>query len=127
MYQTAITSAIDKFFPLITTKRKSTDLPWINKQIRKLVRKRKAIFLREGRSARWKIQKDRTNILIETRMLKYFAGKKKHILADDANRVFFKNVRRYQSADKPAEFDIRSLCPGETDAQVAEKLAEYFN
>ena len=24
-------------------------------------------------------------------------------------------------------FDVRTLCPGETEAQVAERLAEYFN
>ena len=40
---------------------------------------------------------------------------------------FFKNVRRFKSADKPPEFDVHSLYPGETDAQVAERLAEYFN
>ena len=42
-------------------------------------------------------------------------------------QFFFKNVRNYKSSDKPPVFNVRSLCPGKCDADVAELLAEYFN
>ena len=106
---------------------KSTDLPWINNRIRRLVRRRRAIFRQEGRGRNWRRQKKLTDDLIRKRRDAYFAVQKKIILADDGSRVFFKNVRQYKSADKPTVFDVRTLCPGDSDLAVAEKLAEYFN
>ena len=43
-YQKMITDVIDAFFPLITTRKKSTDLPWINHAIRKRIAQRKRLF-----------------------------------------------------------------------------------
>ena len=48
------------------------------------------------------------------------------ILEEEKSRVFF-YVRKYKSWDKPPVFDVRTLCPGETEAQVAERLPKYFN
>ena len=126
-YQEIVNGAVEQFFPLITTRRKSTDLPWINAAIRRKIRQRKAIFRQGGRCSRWRRLKARTDEMIADRREKYFANQKIYILAEDAARVFFKNVRRYKSADKPEVFDVRSLCPGEPDEVVAEKLAEFFN
>ena len=42
IYQKEVLDAIEQFFPLITTRRKGTDLPWINAKVRKRVRQRKA-------------------------------------------------------------------------------------
>ena len=39
VYQKMITGAIEDFFPLVTTRKKSTDLPWINWAIRKRIAK----------------------------------------------------------------------------------------
>ena len=37
LYQEAVTGALEACFPLITVRKKSTDCPWINKRIRKLI------------------------------------------------------------------------------------------
>lgn len=65
--------------------------------------------------------------MIKTRRDKYFAVQKVQILAEDAARFFFKNVRKYKSTGKPAVFDVRTLCPGKLDLEDAEQLADYFN
>ena len=85
------------------------------------------VFKVEGRSGDWRRLKRLTDEMIKRRREQYFAVQKTIILADDGSRVFFKNVRQYKSADKPTVFDVRSLCPGEEDLAVAEKLADYFN
>ena len=51
-YQAAVTGAMEEIFPLITVRKKSTDCPWISNRIRKLVRRRKGVYRREGRSKR---------------------------------------------------------------------------
>ena len=111
-YQEIVTAAVNRFFPRKITRRKSSDLPWINTRIRRKIARRKVIFRDEGRSARWRRHKQITDRLIKDRREGYFSVQKVHILAKDASRVFLKNVRRYKSADKPPVFDVRTLMPG---------------
>ena len=56
-YQAKMDWAMDAFFPLRTMKKKSTDLPWINRAIRKRIRRRMAVYRKEGRSELWKFLK----------------------------------------------------------------------
>ena len=43
-----------------------------------------------------------------------------HILAEDANRNFFKHVRNFSKAKRPALFDVRDLMPKEqSDKEIA--------
>ena len=125
-YQAVVTKALEQIFPTKTTRRKSTDLPWINGGIRKKIERRMSIFKDKGRSVRWRRQEVITHRMIKERRGRYFANQKIYILTKDASRVFFKNVRRYKSADKPPEFDVRSLRPGIGDAALAEELSRVF-
>ena len=59
--------------------------------------------------------------------MKYEQSQKLCLLADNAIRHFWKNCQNYQSKDRPKQFDPRKLFPGQTDAEVAEALAEHFN
>ena len=43
-YQTTINSAIERFFPLKTTRRRSTDLLWLTKLMKKMISNRKSYF-----------------------------------------------------------------------------------
>ena len=49
------------------------------------------------------------------------------ITSPDSSRHFFRNVRTYNSAEKPKIWDIKSLAPEKSDLQLAIELAEYFN
>ena len=51
VYQGQLDAAMDRFFPIRTTRRKSSDLPWINRAILKRIRRRNRIYRKEGRSA----------------------------------------------------------------------------
>jgi hypothetical protein len=42
-------------------------------------------------------------------------------------RQFYKTVQNYKSAERPVQFDIKSLYPGLEEAEVAEELGLYFN
>ena len=54
IYQAEVMAALHRFFPLKITRRRLTDLPWINTRIRKKIARRKAIFRDEGRLPRWR-------------------------------------------------------------------------
>ena len=126
-YQADIDWAMDNFFPQRTTRRKSTDLPWINKAVRKKIRRRNEIYKKEGRSQLWKMWKRITDSLIRERREKYMNNKRIQLTADDANRSFFRLIKSFNTPEKPQNFDVRSLRPGLSDAQVSEELADFFN
>lgn len=94
-YQRTITSAIERFFPLKLRKKKSTDLPWMTDDIKKQIKKRKELFANERgvRTAAWKEEKRKTKDMIRKSKRGYMDVQKGHILAEDANRNFFKHVR----------------------------------
>ena len=126
-YQADIDSAMNTFFPLRTVKKKSTDLPWINKAVRKKIRRRNRIYKKEGRSELWKYLKRITDELIKSRK-KVYMGRRRQLLTEkDAGRSFFRLVKAFNTPEKPQNFDVRSLRPGLSDGQVAEELADYFN
>ena len=43
-YQAAMDSAMDAFFPMVHVRRKTSDCPWVNNRIRRLIRRRKRVY-----------------------------------------------------------------------------------
>ena len=128
-YQNTLTQAMDRFFPCKTTRRKSNDLPWLNKKVLKQISDRKRLFWEEGgkRTAAWRKEKKKTDDLIKERKKEYMLTQKGHILAEDANRNFFRHVKCFSRLEKPRQFDVRQLYEGKTDKEISEDLAVYFN
>ena len=122
-----VTAAIERCFPLITTRRRSSDPPWINAAIRKRIKKRKAVYRDEGRSPRWKRLRKVISDMIKRRMDGFHDYQKNHFFGEDAKRHFFRNVKALSSPDKPAVFDVRTLFPGKSDEAISQELATYFN
>ena len=128
-YQNTLKLAIDRFFPLQTTRRKTTDLPWLGKGFFKQIKRRKRLFVAEGckRTEVWKKEKKRIDELVRGWKRSYMDTQKDNLLAPDAARCFFKNVRNFASYERPKMFDVRELLPSRSDNEAAECLAEYFN
>ena len=126
-YQATLGKAMDEFFPLRTSRRKSTDLPWINRAIRRRIRRRKKIYRKEGRSELWKVVKKEVDEMIKKRKKVYMDRKRQQLVDPEANRRFFSLVKSFNSPEKPQTFDVRELRPGTPDGDIAEELARYFN
>ena len=130
-YQSTLNEAIGRCFPLKKRKKKSTDLPWMTRSIIKQIEDRKALFVREGgkRTEAWKQEKKRTNELIKKSKRGYMDNQRAHILAEDADRNFFKHVKNFSQLERPPIFDVRDLpvFKGLEDDVVSERLADYFN
>ena len=125
--QAVLEKLMDSAFETKTTTRREQDPPWINDKVRRLIKKRRKIYDREGRSKPWKNLKKRSDKLIKKRAARYMERQKQILTSHDATRSFYKNVRAYKSKEKPPQFDVRELYQGEADLQVAENLAEHFN
>ena len=127
IYNRECLNAMKSFFPTITTRRKSSDDPWINDKIRKMVEKSRLAFKREGRSETWKKLKKRTRRLIKRRRKAFYDKQGAPLFNSKDSRRFFKNVRSFKDAEKPVEWSIDLLCPGKSDKELAIELAGYFN
>ena len=113
-------------FPIVNIRRKSTEDPWITEKIRRKIRQRKAIFRRFGRSKVWKNFKKVTDRMIKYRRDLYMQKHKLVITDPDSSRHFFRNVRTYNTAERPTIWDIKTVRPDLTDEQLAEHLSLFF-
>ena len=126
-FQAILETIMSVCFLTKTTTRRVSDPPWVNNKIRKLSRRRRKVYDKEGRSPRWKAMKKQCRDLYNKRAAVYMEEQKKVLTAADASRSFYKNVRAYQSKEKPPQFDVRDLYPGTEDEVIADNLANYFN
>ena len=128
LYQAEILNAIESFFPLRTTRRRNIDPPWINGAVKKMIKRRKRIFVTTGgRTAEWKRMKKLVQNLIDKRRKKYQETQKEILLAEDATRNFFRHTKNYMSKQRPPPFDVMDLFPGKNEHEVSELLAAHFN
>ena len=124
----ALENKMDAFFPFKTTVRREKDPPWINPHVRALIRKRRRVYHKEGRSVKWKSLLKKVRLLVRKRAGNYWEHQKRTLLGPDAGRTFFKNVKSYNCKERPPQFDVRTLFPDSlSDLQVAERLADHFN
>ena len=120
--------SMDICFPYRTTVRRERDPPWINPYVKQLIKRRRRIYHKEGRSDKWKSLLKKVKKLVRKRSKNYWDHQKKALLRGDASRVFFKNVKSYSSKERPPQFDVRTIFDqGLSDETVAERLADHFN
>jgi hypothetical protein len=87
IYQEEMKIAMDKFFPLTRTKKRSDEDPWVNDQVRRIRKANKALFRREGRTEEWKRRKADADELERTRREKYKADQKNKLTACSIDRL----------------------------------------
>ena len=63
---------MDEHAPFKERKIRSTDDPWISDNIQSLIRRRKRVFKKQGRSAKWRKIKTKTDRMICERKKKYY-------------------------------------------------------
>ena len=65
--------------------------------------------------------------IIRKRRKAYLESQKDGLLVEDARRNFFKNIKAFQSKDRPKAFNPLSFFPGKTEEEAAQEIATYFN
>ena len=126
-YQQMIDDLMNKHFPEKTTKRKESDLPWLNGVAKKMIKKKNAIYKAEGKTDRWTRQCNKIEAYLDGRKESFLERQRDKFSGPDAARNFFRNVKAYKSAEKPKEFSIQSLRPNNTEAETAAEAAAFFN
>ena len=126
-FQAILDKLMDKHFQFRTITRKLSDPPWLTPALKKKIGRRRRVYDRQGRSNRWKEMKAETDKICRTLCSRYIERQKTILTAPDASRAFYRNVKAFNSKEKPPIFDVRDIYPEEADLTVAEKLADHFN
>ena len=120
--------AMDLCFPYKTTCKREGDPPWINSYVRTMIKKRRKVYHREGRSSKWKQLMKQVRKLVKKRARNYWKHQKRTLLQPDAMRAFFKNAKAYGNKEKPPSFNVSSLFDDNlSERDISEKLADHFN
>ena len=122
---------VDACFPTKTRTFKSCELPWITKQAQLISRQKKREYKRNRRSDRWLLLERKMRMTLLEGRTEFFNRVKTKVKESKNSRAYFRAVALLASNDdriKPKEdWNVTDMFPGETDIEVAEKLACYFN
>ena len=126
-FQSLMDNLLDECFKWRTTTRSEDEEPWEDDFLKKLWKRRRKVYDRDGRSPLWRTLSRKASKRYAKQMSRFLELQKKNLTGGEASRRFFKLVKSYSSREKPPDFDVRSLYPGKDDKAVAEKLADHFN
>ena len=117
---------IGKCFVWKKSRKKSNEKPWISDHIRKLEKKRLAIFREEGRSIRWKILDKAIKATINKRKEIYFSKETDRLKAIGRGAGWYSALNKLNDTNTQ-EWNIHQLEPDKTPETIANELAEHFS
>ena len=126
-FQDIIDQEMNKHFPWRKSRRREGDLPWIDNAAKKKIRKKKAVYKDEGKSPRFIKLQENLERYLDLRRENFLAGQRDKLLSGDAEKHFYKNVKEFKSAEKPAQFSVTDILPEKPESEVAEAAASFFN
>ena len=83
---------------LLSRKKKTSEPAWMSVRIRKLIRRRRAIFRKFGRNDSWAALKEKTNELIRTRRDNFNKGVREKFLNKIDSKNFHKGIKTFMSS-----------------------------
>ena len=122
-----IEKLMDKFLPFKERKIRSTDDPWVNDNIRSLIRRRKRVFKKQGRSPKWREIKKKTDRMINERKRKYYEKECLKLQNPGAHQLAYRALNNIKEESKPKNWSINSMRPGVSDFDLATELSLFFS
>ena len=117
---------LDRCFPIKTLLIKSSDDPWITKEIRRIIKKRNREFKKHGKTDKWY----RLNKLVASKIAEAknrFLEKGKELAKKKRDSSgYYKVVNALKDGEAPKPFDIKTLNPKMSTAELADDVARFF-
>ena len=81
----------------------------------------------KGQSARSEKEWEKLDAYLDARGVQYLEKQRANFTGPGASANFYRNVKAFGTAERPKTFDVRDLCPGMSDREAADSVAQYFN
>ena len=119
-FHTYLQSRTEHHFPVRYEKIRSTDDPWIDREVRVKIRTRKRVFKKHGRCELWKILKKITNQMIDVRKKKYYVREIDKLREEGSHQISNKVLRNIADTERPKMWSVDDMANGKTEAQLGE-------
>ena len=119
----------DETMPWKTCKKRSTDDPWINDPIRKVVDKRRAVYRNRGRDCKdWLELKDKSEDMIWNAKKKWCEEETEKLMDPGSNRLAYAALSDLGTAERSGKrWQVMDTRPGKDEIEVAEELADHYS
>lgn len=114
-------------FPERTVKSRSTDKPWVTKRIKRILRRKKRAYRRDGKGMSWSRVEAEARAEIATNRCRYLDKVKKRAFDEKNSKCYHRAVKLLQDADCGEKWSPSSLFPEKSDLEVAEECSSFFN
>ena len=115
--------AVDRLFPMKTTRCRTNEAPWITHAIRRIAKQKRRVYRRERKSRLWQTLQDRV-----TQMT--YASKEEFVNAAStggtSTRRYYDAVKRLGTKTPPAQWSLTDLFPDLDPSAAAEETAAFF-
>ena len=120
-FEAHVRESIERLFPLQSVRVRSNEKPWVTNGIRRLGKKKKRTYKREGKSPLWLALRDKMSQLLEKSKSLYVDK-----MARNGPKAHFNAVKKLSSPTQPKDWSIMSMFPDLTVEQAGERVADYF-
>ena len=111
-------------FPLTTFRRRSNEKPWITNAMRRKSKRKKRLYRKRGRSARWRALSRELEEDIRSSKEEFV----ENIIADGCEgRQFYNAVRKLSGPGASNAWSVRNVFPGLEDDVICDRVIEYFS
>ena len=119
----AVRTLTDLHFPLVRTRRRSTEHPWITASIRKLWRRKLRLYKRNGRCHRWWD----TDRRLQTEILEARNGFVDRLLEDDnSGKSFYAATKVLASAAPGPQWSVADLFGDKDTEGICKEVLDFF-
>ena len=121
--QKVVAELSDKHFPLVRLRRRSNELPWITKRIRKLWKRKVRLYKKKGRSDAWWETDRRLQECIEEARCGFVDR-----MLEDGNRgrSFYAATKKLAVAAPSKQWSVSDMFPGMSPAGVCNEVLGYY-
>ena len=118
----------DECFPLVRSRIRSDEDPWVNERVRAWIKKRNSIFQLQVRDVVWKSARDEVRNELK-RARKFYYDREVEKIKNASNKRVLANtaLKNLRGADRPKPWCITDLEPEKKEEYLVEELADFFN
>ena len=122
-----INRLVGRHFPIVSRSVKSTDKPWITDKFRRLDRRKRKEYYRNGRSLRYGCLKADALEELNRGKKEYYRKECGRLTTPGSHKVPFNALKNLGQPWKNENWKITDLYPGETEIVAMERLGVFFN
>ena len=121
VFENKIAALVETHFPVTTYRCRSNEPPWITHGIRRISKKKKRVYKREGKSRLWCTLTGKAEEMIEKSKTEFVDRS-----AEAGPKAYFTAIKALAASGTPTPWDVCNLFPEMSEEQAGEEISSYF-